>query len=125
MIKSVFAATAALSMSAGAAFAGPYVNVETNAGYTGTDYSGAVTDLHVGFDGDLGESSQWYVQGGPAIVSVDGQENETEFSGKVGLNVAVTERLGAYGELSALTTDQDFDTDSLNVGVKAGLKFSF
>jgi len=125
MFKSVFAATAALSMSAGAAFAGPYVNVETNAGYTGTDYSGAVTDLHVGFDGDLGEDASWYVQGGPAIVSVDGQENETEFSGKVGLNVAVTERLGAYGELSALTTDQDFDTDSLNVGVKAGLKFSF
>ena len=29
MIKSVFAATAALSMSAGAALAGPYVNVET------------------------------------------------------------------------------------------------
>jgi len=125
MIKSVFAATAALSMSAGAAFAGPYVNVETNAGYTGTDYSGAVTDLHVGFDGDLGEDAAWYIQGGPAIVSVDGQENETEFSGKVGLGVSVTERLGAYGELSALTTDQDFDTDSLNVGVKAGLKYSF
>ena len=32
MIKSVFAATAALSVSAGAAFAG-YVNVETNAGF--------------------------------------------------------------------------------------------
>ena len=48
MIKSVFAATAALSMSAGAAFAGPYVNVETNAGWTGSDYSGAVTDFHVG-----------------------------------------------------------------------------
>jgi len=125
MIKSVFAATAALSMSAGAAFAGPYVNVETNAGYTGTDYSGAVTDLHVGFDGDLGEDAAWYIQGGPAIVSVDGQENETEFSGKVGLGISVTERLGAYGELSALTTDQDFDTDSLNVGVKAGLKYSF
>ena len=35
MFKSVFAATAALSMSAGAAFAGPYVNVESNAGWTG------------------------------------------------------------------------------------------
>jgi hypothetical protein len=35
MIKSVFAATAALSMSAGAAFAGPYVNVEANSGFVG------------------------------------------------------------------------------------------
>ena len=42
MIKSVFAATAALSMSAGAALAGPYVNVETNAGWTGSEYNGAL-----------------------------------------------------------------------------------
>ena len=40
MIKSVFAATAALSMSAGAALAGPYVNVETNAGWTGVTTPG-------------------------------------------------------------------------------------
>ena len=39
MIKSYSQATAALSMSAGAALAGPYVNVETNAGWTGADYT--------------------------------------------------------------------------------------
>ena len=55
MIKSVFAATAALSVSAGAAVADPYVNVETNAGWTGDDYSGvcfilrpSTTDFHLG-----------------------------------------------------------------------------
>ena len=57
MIKSVFAATAALSVSAGAAVAGPYVNVETNAGWTGADYSGATTDFHVGYEGPIGESA--------------------------------------------------------------------
>ena len=56
MIKSVFAATAALSLSAGAAFAGPYVNVEANSGWTGSDYSGTATDLHVGYEGELSES---------------------------------------------------------------------
>ena len=40
MFKSLFAATAALSMSAGAAVAGPYVNVETNASWAGDDYVG-------------------------------------------------------------------------------------
>ena len=123
MIKSVFAATAVLFTSAGAALAGPYVNVETNAGWAGDDYSGAVTDLHVGYEGALGESAGWYIQGGPALVSVDGEETETEISGKVGASVAITERLGAYGELSMLTADQDFD--DLNVGAKAGVKFSF
>ena len=33
------------------ASAGVYVNVENNAGYTGSDYTGAVTDFHVGFEG--------------------------------------------------------------------------
>ncbi|QCW22959.1 hypothetical protein [Synechococcus phage S-B05] len=124
MFKSVFAAAAALSMSAGAAVAGPYVNVETNAGWVGDDYTGAVTDLHVGYEGALGEDAAWYVQGGPSIVSLDGEEAETEFSGKVGASVALSSKLGAYGELSATTTEGgDFDT--LNAGGKLGLKYSF
>ena len=73
MIKSVFAATAALSMSAGAALAGPYVNVETNAGWAGDDYVGATTDIHVGYEGALGAGS-YYVQYGPAMVAADGVE---------------------------------------------------
>ena len=68
MIKSVFAASAALSMSAGAALAGPYVNVETNAGWTGSDYNGAATDLHVGYEGALGERGSYYVQGGACLL---------------------------------------------------------
>ena len=54
MFKTVFAATAALSMSASAALAGPYVNVEANASYPDGDYSSAVTDLHVGLEGGSG-----------------------------------------------------------------------
>ena len=123
MIKSVFAATAALSMSAGAALAGPYVNVETNAGWVGDDYSGAVTDLHVGYEDGIGDSAAWYIQGGPAIVSPDGAESSTEFSGKVGVSAGLTDQLGVYGELSAVTVDQEFE--DLNVGGKLGLKYAF
>jgi hypothetical protein len=125
MIKSVFAATAALSMSAGAAFAGPYVNIENNAGFTGSEYDAAVTETHVGFDGAIGESASWYVQGGPAFLNVDGEENTTELSGKIGLGYDVTERLNIYGEVAAMTNDEiNFDED-LNVGTKVGVKFSF
>ena len=120
MIKSVFAATAALSMSTGAAFAGPYVNVETNAGWVGDDYSAATTDLHVGYEGALGEDASWYVQGGPALVAVDGEETETEFSGKAGVGVDLTEQLSLYGELSFLTAEDD-----TNYGSKVGVKFTF
>jgi hypothetical protein len=124
MIKSVFAAAAALSVSAGAALAGPYVNVETNAGYTGNDYNGSVTDLHIGYEGALGENAGYYIQGGPAIVAVDGQENETEISGKAGVGVDVTEQVNIYGEVSFLTADQAWG-DDLGLGVKAGVKYSF
>ncbi len=121
MIKSVFAATAALSMSAGAALAGPYVNVEANAGWTGDDYTGATTDIHVGYEGEIGAAS-YYVQAGPAIVAVDGEETDTQFSGKVGLGVPVSDALSAYGEVSFLTAE---DEDDFGVGGKLGLKYNF
>lgn len=125
MIKSVFAATAALSMSAGAVFAGPYVNVETNAGWAGEDYLGATTEAHVGYEGAIGDSATfYYVQGGPAIVSVDGEELSTRFSGKVGVGIPVTDALSAYGEVSFITAEDEF-LDDLGVGGKLGVKYTF
>ena len=120
MIKSVFAATAALATSAGAAFAGPYVNIEANSGFVGSDYAGTVTDAHVGYEGDLGESAGYYIQAGPALVSPDGGETEVEFSGKAGAGLSLTESLSVYGEVSFITGDDD-----TSYGTKAGLKYSF
>jgi len=122
-MKALFIATAAAFMAA-PALAGPYVNVETNVGYTGNDFDGSVTDLHIGYEGDLGENAGYYVQAGPAIVAVDGEENETEISGKAGLGIDVTEQVNVYGEVAFLTADQDM-SDNLGLGVKAGVKYSF
>jgi hypothetical protein len=123
MIKSVFAASAALFASAGAALAGPYVNVEANAGWTGADYGGATTDLHVGYEGALGESASYYVQGGASVVSPDGAESDTVPSGKAGLGLAVTDALGAYGEVSFVGSgDEDLDR---GYGAKLGVKYNF
>ena len=124
MFKSVFAATAALFTSAGAALAGPYVNVETNASWAGDDYVGALTDIHVGYEGEVG-SAGVYVQGGPAILAVDGVENETRFSGKVGVDFPVSDAIGVYGELSAVTATDEFELDDLSVGGKLGVKYTF
>ena len=123
MIKSVFAATAALSMSAGAAFAGPYVNVEANSGWTGADYNGTSTDLHVGYEGPIGESASYYVQGGATVVSPDGGDADTVPSGKAGLGLALTDSLGAYGEVSFVGSG-DSEVDR-GYGTKIGLKYSF
>jgi hypothetical protein len=123
MIKSVFAASAALFASAGAALAGPYVNVEANAGWTGSEYGGAATDLHVGYEGALGESSSYYVQGGATVLTPDGGDSDTVPSGKAGLGLAVTDALGAYGEVSFVGSgDEDIDR---GYGAKLGVKYSF
>ena len=125
MFKSVFAAVAAAPFLASAALACPYVNVETNAGWTGDDYTGATTDAHVGYEGALGDSgASYYVQGGPAIVSVDGEELSTRFSGKAGVGIPVTDALGVYGEVSFITAEDEF-LDDLGVGGKLGVKYNF
>ena len=123
MIKSVFAATAALSMSAGAALAGPYVNVETNTGWTGSDYAGATTDIHLGYEGPLGEKASYYVQGGIAVATPDDGDTDTVPSGKAGLGLELSDALGAYGEF-AFQGSGDSDIDYGYAG-KVGLKYNF
>ena len=114
----------ASTLAAGPAFAGVYVNVENNAGFTGADYTGAVTDFHVGYEGG-NDTFDWYVQGGPAVVTVDGAtESDNRISGKVGATVAATEKLDFYGEVSVLTADSDTDNDNA-WGTKVGAKFIF
>ena len=126
-IKSTIAALAASPfLFAGAAFAGPYVNVESNISYPDGDYSGATTDLHIGYEGQASETVSFYVQGGPAFTAVDGTDgSETEFSGKGGINVAATENLGIYGELSGITNEASNGDDIIDWGAKLGAKFTF
>ena len=125
-IKSTIAAVAASPfLLAGAAFAGPYGNVESNISYPAGDYSGATTDLHIGYEGSLSESADFYVQGGPTFVAVDGTDgSEGEISGKVGVNVAATDSVGVYGEISGVTAEANND-DVVNWGAKLGAKFTF
>ena len=117
----IAAAAAAVAFAPAAALAGPYVNVEANAGWVGDDYTSTTTDIHVGYEGEVGAAS-YYVQAGPAVVAVDGVDTETQFSGKAGLGIPVSDELGVYGEVSFLTAD---DSDDLGVGGKLGVKYNF
>ena len=125
-IKSTIAAVAASPfLFAGAAFAGPYVNVESNIGYPDGDYSGPTTDLHVGYEGSISETADFYVQGGPSFIAVDGTDgSEAELSGKVGVSVAATDSLGVYGELAGVTGEKSGD-DIVDWSAKLGAKFTF
>jgi len=123
MNKTTLAALAAAPLFAGAAMAGPYVNVEANSGWSGSNYGGTAIDNHVGYEGALGESASWYVQGGATVKLPDGGDADWVPSGKAGLGVGLTDSLSAYGEVSFVGSGVAGVDRSY--GTKAGLKYSF
>ena len=129
-IKSTIAAVAASPfLLAGAAFAGPYVNVESNLSYPDGDYSSTATDIHLGYEGTAGAEGKiaYYVQGGPSLNHAESTDDtETEISGKIGASYAVSDSTGVYGEISGATDGEDSDGDTIkNWGAKVGAKFTF
>jgi hypothetical protein len=110
----ILAILPAALFAAAPVLAGPYANVETNSGFVGSDYTGSVTDVHVGYEG-----TNWYVQGGPALLAPDGEDGDVELSGKAGGSYGINEALSVYGEFSFLTGDTN------GYGTKAGLKYNF
>jgi hypothetical protein len=119
-----FIALAALPMMAAPAMAAPYVNVESNSGFGGSNYVGTSIESHLGVEGSLGGNVTGYAQLGPNFVLPDGGDSEVELSGKVGINVAATDNLGIYGEVWGSTTG-GFEVDELLTNIKAGVKYTF
>ena len=115
-----FALALAATLASAPAMAGVYVNVESNASYTGNDYTSRTTDLHVGYEGEVGDLG-YYIQGGPALVNGDAVDGSTDFSGKLGASVAANEKLDVYGEVSFITDE----TADNSYGTKIGAKYSF
>ena len=110
----------AASLASAPAMAGVYLNAESNASYTGNDYTSRTTELHIGYEGEVGQLG-YYVQGGPAFAAADGADGTTDFSGKLGASVAANEKLNVYGEVSFITDE----TADNSYGTKIGAKYSF
>jgi len=98
----------------------PYVNVETNASFTGSDYKSTATDLHIGYEGETNDLA-YYIQGGKTLNVTDGSDSTSNWSGKTGASFPVSDKLGIYGELSFSQVE---NADN-NWGTKLGTKFTF
>ena len=123
-MKKFFALSAASVLSAAPVMAGPYVNSELNTGFKSGDYKSTLLEVHYGYEGTLGEKTDWYVQGGPALDFVDGDGTESKISGKVGATVALTEKLDGYGEVYMISGDS-WDISETDLGLKAGATYRF
>ena len=118
MIKSTIAALAATPLLfSGAAFAGPYVNLEASGSYPDGAYSSGALEAQLGYEGTTPNGIDWYVSGGPTVTHT---ETADEFG-----DVELIGYLGGsydkfYGEISGVTAEDDIDW-----GAKAGVKFTF
>lgn len=113
-----FAILPATLFAASPVLASPYVNVENNAGFSGSNFNGHVTDFHLGYESG-NDVASYYVQAGPSIFAPDGGEEETKLTGKLGGSVQATERLSVYGEVAATFDDVN------DYGTKLGVKYTF
>ena len=127
MFKPLIAASLAAPLFAGAAFSGPYVNVEANASYPDGEYTTATTDLHIGYEGGTEDGKvAYYVQGGPGFVHTESSDDtETEISGKVGVSVQVADAASVYGEISGISNEDSSGDDIIDFGGKLGVKYVF
>ena len=117
-IKSTIAALAASPfLFAGAAFAGPYVNLEANRSYPDGSYESGALEAQIGYEGETEGGLGYYVSVGPTV-------GHTEAADEFG-DVEIAGYLGGtydkfYAEVYGVTNDDDID-----LAGKVGVKFTF
>ena len=118
MIKKTFAALAATPLLfSGAAFAGPYVNLEASGSYPDGAYTTGALEAVVGYEGETANGIGWYVSGGPTVTHTETTDDfgDVELIGYLGGSYDKF-----YGEVSGVTNVDDVDWSA-----KAGVKFVF
>ena len=118
MLKTSIAALAAAPLLAsGAAFAGPYVNLEMSGSYPDGAYTSGVVEAVIGYEGATESGIGYYVSGGPTVTHSDSTDEfgDVELIGYVGASYDKF-----YGEISGVTNVDDIDW-----AAKAGVKFVF
>jgi len=123
MIKSTIAAVAASPfLLAGAAFAGPYVNIEANGSYPDGAYTSGNVEVQVGYEGTTTNGINWYASVGPTVQHTETADEfgDVEIAGYLGGSKGISEKVGVYGEIYGATNNDDLD-----VSGKVGLKYTF
>ena len=121
-IKSTIAAIAASPfLLAGAAFAGPYVNLEANGSYPDGDYTSGNLEAQIGYEGGA-DKFGYYVSVGPTVAHTESADDfgDVELAGYLGATYQVADNAGLYGEVYGATADDDIDFSG-----KVGVKFTF
>ena len=123
-IKSTIAAVAASPfLFAGAAFAGPYVNLEATGSQPDCTYTSGGLEAVVGYEGETPGGIGWYVSGGPTVTHTETADEfgDVEIAGYLGGSYGISESVSLYGEVYGQTTPSDDNDFSGKVGAKFSL----
>ena len=121
--KSTIAAAAASPfLFAGAAFAGPYVNIEANGSYPDGAYTSGNIELQVGYEGATEGGINWYASIGPKVTHTETADEfgDVEIAGYLGGGKSLTEKTSVYGEIYGASNN-----DNVDWAGKAGLRYAF
>jgi len=121
-IKSIAALAASPFLFAGAAFAGPYVNIEANGSYPDGAYSSGNVEFQVGYEGTTTNGINWYASVGPTVNHTETADEfgDVEIAGYLGGGKSLTEKTSVYGEIYGASNNDDVDWSG-----KAGLRYTF
>ena len=122
-LKSTIAAVAATPLLvSGAAFAGPYVNLEANGSYPDGSYTSGALEAQIGYEGETPGGIGWYASVGPSVSHTESTDDfgDVEIEGYLGGSKQISEKVGLYGEIYGVSNDSDIDFSG-----KIGTKFTF
>ena len=116
--QKIAAVAASPFLFAGAAFAGPYVNLEATGSYPDGTYTSGGLEGVVGYEGATESGIGYYVSGGLTSTHTEAADEfgDVEFIGYLGGSYDKF-----YGEISGVTTTDD----DIDFSAKAGVKFVF
>ena len=107
---------------AGAAFAGPYVNLEANGSYPDGSYTSGNLELQVGYEGATEGGLNWYASVGPTVGHTESTDDfgDVEIAGYLGGSKGISDKVSLYGEIYGASNDKDIDFSG-----KIGTRFAF
>ena len=120
--QKIAAVAASPFLFAGAAFAGPYVNLEATGSYPDGSYTSGGLEAVVGYEGETPGGIGWYASVGPTVSHTESTDDfgDVEIAGYLGGSKQITEKVGLYGEIYGVSNDSDIDFSG-----KIGTKFTF
>ena len=117
-----FIALAALPMIAAPAMAAPYVESKTTGAMVDGDYTGAQTELRVGYESAVGSGVTVFGEIGPGYEWRNGEDGQGVAVGEVGVSFPIANKLSGKVKVAG---EYGFDSEVFGLGGEVKVRYTF